>query len=48
MKKKNKKQKAQIQEIQKLVILKQCHPQNVPYEVVKKQDLLKIKKQVGY
>ena len=41
-------QKAQLQEFQKLVIIKQCYYQNVLYVVVKNQDLSKNKKQMDH
>ena len=41
-------QKAYIQGFQKPVKVKQCYRQNVPYAVIKNQDLLKITKQVEY
>ena len=37
-------QKTQIQEFQILVIIKQCHNQNMLYAIVKNQNLLKNKK----
>ena len=45
-KKKCKSQKVQIQEFQKLIMVKQWYYQNVRYVVVKNEDLLKNKKQV--